>query len=66
LLDKFDIEEVEIGNEYDDIEFIDINLSEMNTVPTGYDPDEYEIKGFHCARKLVDFPIRDKLVYFRI
>jgi hypothetical protein len=66
LLDYFDIEKVEQGKENNDLEFIHIHISEKNTVPTGYDPDEYESQGFHCVRKLVDFPIRDKMVYLSI
>jgi hypothetical protein len=60
LLDHFDIEKVEQGKVKKELEFIHIHMIEKNTVPFGYDPGEYESKGFHRVRKLVDFPIRDK------
>jgi hypothetical protein len=66
LLEHFDIEKVEQGKENNDLEFIHIHMIEKNTVPVGYDPGEYESKGFHRVRKLVDFPIRDKMVYLSI
>ena len=66
LLDHFDIEKIEQGKENKDLQFIHIHLIEKNRVPEGYDPADYESKGFHRVRKLVDFPIRDKLVYLSI
>ena len=66
LPDHFDIEKVEQGKENNDLEFIHIHLIEKNVVPAGHNPEEYESKGFHRIRKLVDFPIRDKMVYLSI
>jgi len=66
LLDHFDIDHIEQGKEANGLEFLHIHLTEKNTLPAGYDPEEYESKGFHRVRKLVDFPIRDKMVYLSI
>lgn len=66
LLDHFDIEKIEQGTEKDDRPFIRIHLAEKNQIPRGYNPNEYESKGFHKAKTLVDFPIRGNFVYLHI
>lgn len=35
-------------------------------MPPGYDPSQYESKGFYADKKIQDFPIRGKAVYLII
>jgi len=66
LLDHFDIEKIDKGVEKDGKPFIRIHLLEKNQIPEGYNPDEFESKGFHRTKSLVDFPIRGHFVYLNI
>jgi len=43
-----------------------IYLEELNKLPPGYDPSDYESKGFFPERQVQDFPIRGKAVYLVI
>lgn len=61
LLDIFDIISVN-----EQANFFSINLQEKNKLPEGYNPDEYESKGFYKSKKIQDFPIRGKAVYLNI
>lgn len=45
---------------------LQIELEEINTIPTGYDPAIYESKGFYPIKVIQDFPIRGKAVYLAI
>ena len=45
---------------------LQIELEEINTLPTGYDPRLYESKGFFPVKAIQDFPIRGKAVYLSI
>ena len=45
---------------------LQIELEEINTLPTGYDPGLYESKGFFPIKVIQDFPIRGKAVYLAI
>lgn len=52
---------IEIKQEYWLIDF-----EEKNELPNGYDPSEYESKGFMESKIIQDFPLRGKGVYLRI
>lgn len=43
-----------------------IELEEINKIPTGYDSNQYESKGFFPVKLIQDFPIRGKSVYLSI
>lgn len=43
-----------------------IHLEEKNILPSGYEPSDYESKGFMKAIIVQDFPLRGKAVYFSI
>ena len=43
-----------------------IYLEEKNILPTGYDSNEYESKGFFSEKYIQDFPIRGTAVYLVI
>jgi hypothetical protein len=43
-----------------------IHLEEKNILPLGYDPIEYESKGFMKANIVQDFPLRGKSIYYSI
>ena len=43
-----------------------IHLQEKNNLPQGFNPSEYESKGFYKVKKIQDFPIRGKAVYLYI
>lgn len=45
---------------------LQIELEEINKLPTGYDPGLYESKGFFPIKVIQDFPIRGKAVYLAI
>jgi len=66
LLDWFDITGFESGQDGSIKGFYKIHLSEKNTLPPGYEPSEYESKGFFEAKSIVDFPIRARNVYLVI
>jgi transposase len=50
----------------DKLEYWIIDFDEKNEIPNGYDPSEYESKGFTSPCIVQDFPIRGKGVYLRI
>lgn len=66
MLDHFDIEKIEQGTDDHNEKYIQIYLAEKNQLPEGYDPSEYESKGFTDPKNLIDFPIRNKNVYLSI
>ena len=67
LLAHFEIVSFQEGcNEETKKSFFEIHLEEINTVPSGYSPNEYESKGFFNSRKVQDFPIRGRAVYLHI
>jgi transposase len=45
---------------------IEIELEELNQIPSGYSSQDYESKGFYPPKKVQDFPIRGKAVYLFI
>ena len=61
VLDIFDITLVEHHPN-----FFSIHLEEKPNIPEGYNPIEYESKGFYEVKKVQDFPIRGKAVYLYI
>ena len=52
---------IEIKKEYWLIDF-----EEKNEIPNGYEPSDYESKGFMESKLIQDFPLRGKGVYLRI
>lgn len=40
-----------------------VHLVEKNVLPAGYDPSEWESKGFVEPKKVQDFPLRGKMVF---
>jgi hypothetical protein len=61
LLDIFDITNFEQKTDS-----FAIHLEEKNVLPTGFNSEEYESKGFYKAKIIQDFPIRGKAVYLHI
>jgi len=61
LLDIFDITSIDEQDKS-----FSIHLEEKNNLPQGFNPSEYESKGFYEAKKIQDFPIRGKAVYLFI
>ena len=61
LLDIFDITSIEQLTDS-----FSIHLEEKNNLPQGFNPSEYESKGFYKVKKIQDFPIRGKAVYLYI
>ncbi len=43
-----------------------ITLEENNTLPEGFNAEDYESKGFYKPRLIQDFPLRGKAVYLEI
>ncbi len=43
-----------------------IELEEKNTIPMGYDSNQYESKGFYPVKTIQDFPVRGKALYLSI
>lgn len=43
-----------------------IHIEECNKLPAGFDPLQYESKGFFPAKTIQDFPIRGKAAYLVI
>ena len=67
LLEYFTIVSVdELGEISTKRMVLQIELEEINTLPTGYDPGLYESKGFFPIKVIQDFPIRGKAVYLAI
>lgn len=67
LLDHFEVEDIivlcDIGTKQ---EIYQIKLSEKNLLPSGYNREEYESKGFLSEKTIQDFPLRGKAVYLLI
>lgn len=65
LLDRFDIERYEQAPVKGSAiaSTLHIYLVEKNQLPPGYDPKEWESKGFCEPRAIQDFSIRANLVY---
>jgi hypothetical protein len=40
-----------------------IHLTEKNILPDGYNPEDWESKGFTEAKKIQDFPLRGNMVF---
>jgi len=67
LLEHFVITKVEeLGFVSTKKMFLQIHLEEINTIPLGYDPSQYESKGFYPEKTIQDFPVRGKAVYLVI
>ncbi len=67
LLEHFAIVEVkDLGDVSIKEMFYEIHLEENNIIPHGYDPSQYESKGFYAEVTIQDFPIRGKAVYLVI
>jgi len=67
LLAHFDLLNIEeLGEVSTKKLFYQIDLNEKNTLPEGYNPEEYESKGFYPPKAIQDFPIRGKAVYLKI
>jgi hypothetical protein len=67
LLSQFAIIELkELGNVASKQMCLHIFLEELNILPFGYNPSDYESKGFYEPTKIQDFPIRGKAVYLII
>lgn len=67
LLDNFTIVKIEDG--FDMVKnrkSLTIYLDEANKLPSGYNSEEYESKGFIGYTTIQDFPLRDKLLYLKI
>lgn len=43
-----------------------IDFEEKNELPTGYDSNEYESKGFMESKNIQDFPLRGRGVFLRV
>jgi len=67
LLEYFEIKQIDLlGEVSTQSMFYNIYLDEINTVPLGYESQEYESKGFSSSSVIQDFPIRGKGVYLHI
>jgi hypothetical protein len=67
LLEHFNITHVEeLGCVSTKKMFLEIHLEEVNRIPSGYDPSQYESKGFYPSTTIQDFPVRGKAVYLVI
>jgi len=64
LIEYFSIKEHEIlGDVATNTDCLRIIFEEKNELPDGYNPDEYESKGFSRSKTIQDFPIRGRPVY---
>jgi len=67
ILAHFEVTGIKEGiNEKNQEPYIEITLEEKNEIPTGYNQEEYESKGFTQGTRIQDFPIRGKEVYLII
>jgi len=67
LLDHFDIVSFELlGDVKTKKDCFHINPDEKNTLPSSYNPKDFESKGFYERTSVQDFPIRGKAVYLFI
>ena len=61
MLDHFDVTSIsEFVDSTSHAKVLKIELAEKNIIPKGYDPNEYESKGFYRPVHIKDFPVRDK------
>ena len=66
-MDYFDISNYEVlGDILSKQEFWVIEFTEKNELPNGYNPNEYESKGFMQSKLIQDFPLRGKAVFLRV
>lgn len=66
-MDYFDISNYEVlGDIQSKEEFWVIEFTEKNELPKGYNPTEYESKGFMQSKLIQDFPLRGKAVFLRV
>lgn len=66
-MDYFDVTNFEVlCNIATKEEFLVIEFTEKNELPPGFNPSEYESKGFMESKLIQDFPIRGKSVFLRI
>ena len=67
MLEYFDITQVEnLCNLESKEEFLVIEFTEKNILPSEYCVEEYESKGFLGSKLIQDFPLRGKAVFLRI
>lgn len=67
LLNYFDVVDFkELGDLNTKKDCFHIYLDEKNILPKGYNPSDYESKGFSSRTSIQDFPIRGKAVYLCI
>jgi transposase len=67
ILKYFEVTKVEeFVDESTKLATIHIELEEINSIPAGYDSNEYESKGFYPVKTVQDFPLRGKPVYLLI
>jgi hypothetical protein len=67
LLEHFDVKAYrELGDIKTKRMFYEIDLEEYNKLPSGYQWEEYESKGFCSTARIQDFPIRGKALYLNI
>ena len=67
LLEHFAIIEVEeLGSVQSKKMELYIKLEEYNILPSGYNPEEYESKGYYNESIIQDFPVRGKSVFLVI
>jgi len=66
LLDYFTIDQADIKrHEPTGEDYLEVVFSERNVLPDGYDPKDYESKGFFTKR-VQDFPLRGRAVFLVI
>lgn len=64
LLRYFELERVEESPIPGSVEKqLHIHLKEINELPDGYSPADWESKGFYEPKTVTDFPLRGKMVY---
>lgn len=67
LVEFFEIIELhELGDLQTKKVFIEVELEEKNTLPSGYDSAAYASKGFLSCKRVQNFPLRGKAVYLNI
>jgi hypothetical protein len=67
LLNQFEITDLkELGDVSKKQMSFYIFLEEFNVLPSGYNPSDYESKGFFEPTQIQDFPIRGKAVFLII
>jgi len=67
LMDYFIITKVyEVEDPTLKTKVLQLDLEEINKIPSGYNIDQYESKGFYPVKIIQDFPVRGKSVYLAI